>query len=140
MAWNELKDILVEVLTQLGVCLCGRCPLLWPGVPKMAQIREDPTKIYICSFGHCPNSHWTPPPVKRALCGTNCRAKSCKCPFVHGHFSRCHKPSWQGFRPPPPNGQCPNEQRFFYGGASLNLGQFSNEGGGSSEYQFFFIV
>ena len=34
--------------------------------------------------------------------------------------NRCHKPSWQGFRPPPPNGQCPNEQRFSYGGASLN--------------------
>merc|ERR1712077_119157 len=33
--------------------------------------------------------------------------------------NRCHKPSWQGFRPPPPNGQCPNEQRFSYGGASL---------------------
>ena len=27
--------------------------------------------------------------------------------------NRCHKPSWQGFRPPHPNGQCPNEQRFF---------------------------
>ena len=28
--------------------------------------------------------------------------------------NRCHKPSWQGFRPPHPNGQCPNEQRFFF--------------------------
>ena len=35
--------------------------------------------------------------------------------------NRCHKPSWQGFRPPHPNGQCPNEQRFFYSGASLSL-------------------
>ena len=34
--------------------------------------------------------------------------------------NRCHKPSWQGFRPPAPNGQCPNEQLYFYGGASLN--------------------
>ena len=34
--------------------------------------------------------------------------------------NRCHKPSWQGFRPPPPNGQCPNEQRFSLGGASLS--------------------
>ena len=33
--------------------------------------------------------------------------------------NRCHKPSWQGLRPPPPNGQCPNEQRYFYSGASL---------------------
>ena len=33
--------------------------------------------------------------------------------------NRCHKPSWQGFRPPHPNGQCPNEQRFSYVGASL---------------------
>ena len=36
--------------------------------------------------------------------------------------NRCHKPSWQGFRPPHPNGQCPNEQRFFYSGASLSWG------------------
>ena len=36
MAWNELQDILVEVLTQLGVCLCGRCPIFWPEAPKMA--------------------------------------------------------------------------------------------------------
>ena len=28
-----------------------------------------------------------PPALKRALCGTYFRAKSCKCPFVHGHFS-----------------------------------------------------
>ena len=35
--------------------------------------------------------------------------------------NRCHKPSWQGLRPPPPNGQCPNEQRYFFGGASLKL-------------------
>ena len=33
--------------------------------------------------------------------------------------NRCHKPSWQGFRPPAPNGQCPNELLYFYGGASL---------------------
>ena len=24
------------------------------------KVREAPTKIYICLFGHCPNSHWTP--------------------------------------------------------------------------------
>ena len=41
MAWNKLQDILVEVLTQLGVCLCGRCPIFWPGAPKMAQIRPN---------------------------------------------------------------------------------------------------
>ena len=23
MAWNELQDILAEILAQLGVCLCG---------------------------------------------------------------------------------------------------------------------
>ena len=34
--------------------------------------------------------------------------------------NRCHKPSWQGCRPPAPNGQCPNELLYFYGGASLN--------------------
>ena len=34
--------------------------------------------------------------------------------------NRCHKPSWQGFRPPAPNGQCPNELLYFYGGASLS--------------------
>ena len=51
------------------------------------EVREAPPKENLCSFGHCPNSHWTPPPsLKRALCGTYFRAKSCKCPFVHGHF------------------------------------------------------
>ena len=30
MAWNELQDILAEVLAQLGVCLCGGCPKFWP--------------------------------------------------------------------------------------------------------------
>ena len=28
-----------------------------------------------------------PPALKRALCGTYFRAKSCKCPFLHGYFS-----------------------------------------------------
>ena len=68
---------------------------------KQMQLREAPFNFCICSFGHCPNSHWThPPALKRALWGTYFWAKSCKCPFVHGHFSRCHKPAWQGFRPP----------------------------------------
>ena len=58
-----------------------------------AKIRKthhkgSPTIKNLCSFGHCPNSYWTPRPApKRALCGTYFRAKSCKCPFVHGHFS-----------------------------------------------------
>ena len=25
-------------------------------------IREYPSRKYLCSFGHCPNSHWAPPP------------------------------------------------------------------------------
>ena len=37
IAWNELQDILVKVLTQLGVCLCGVFPKFWPWAPKMAQ-------------------------------------------------------------------------------------------------------
>ena len=118
-------------------------------VHTQLKLREAPMRKYSSSFGHCPNSHWTPPPpphsnghsvapifgqnhanarlymdispknrchkpswqgfrpppppaLKRALCGTYFWAKSCKCPFVHGHF-----------------GQCPNEQRFSYVGASL---------------------
>ena len=33
--------------------------------------------------------------------------------------NRCHKPSWQGFRPPSPNGQCQNRARIVIGGASI---------------------
>ena len=33
MAWNELQDILAEVLAQLGVFLCG-VPMFGPGAPK----------------------------------------------------------------------------------------------------------
>ena len=29
----------------------------------LTLIREAPPKIYICSFGHCLNNHWTPPPL-----------------------------------------------------------------------------
>ena len=70
---------------------------------RLTQLREAPPKLNLCSFGHCPNSHWTPPPaLKRALCGTY---------FGQNHANarlymdispknRCHKPSWQGFRPP----------------------------------------
>ena len=37
MAWNELQDILAEVLAQLGVCLCGDVPNFGPGAPKKGQ-------------------------------------------------------------------------------------------------------
>ena len=30
MAWNELQDILAEILAQLGVCLWGGVPKFWP--------------------------------------------------------------------------------------------------------------
>ena len=49
--------------------------------------------------------------------------------------NRCHKPSWQGFRPPAPNGQCPNELLYFYGGASLTLG-LASPGIGISKFCF----
>ena len=45
MAWNELQDILVEVLTQLGVCLCGGCPKFWPKRPKRAKIVQKWPKM-----------------------------------------------------------------------------------------------
>ena len=68
-------------LSKLDKALCFACLLA-------CRIREAPQKKNLCSFGHCPNSHWTPrPALKQALCGTYFRAKSCKCPFVHGHFS-----------------------------------------------------
>ena len=34
-------------------------------------------------------------------------------------LNKCPKPSWQGSRPPPPNGQCPNRSGDIFVGASL---------------------
>ena len=103
-----------DVLCERPESKCYGESLEFPPLP----LREAPRKIYICSFGHCPNSHWTPPPLSNGhsvapIVGQN-----------HANarlymLNRCHKPSWQGFRPTHPNGQCPNEQRYFYVGASL---------------------
>ena len=38
MAWIELQDILVEVFTQLGACLCGASQILAQERPKRAEM------------------------------------------------------------------------------------------------------
>ena len=65
-----------------------------PGFWDSAFLKGSPI-----SFGHCPNSHWTPP--------------------SNGHseapLNRCPKPSWQGFRPPrpPPKWSMPKWTQIF---------------------------
>ena len=46
MTWNELQDILAEVLAQLGVCLCGGVPNFGPGTPKNGQNGPKTAKNY----------------------------------------------------------------------------------------------
>ena len=40
----------------------------------MTLLRKDPFELTPPTFGHCPNSDWTPPALNRALSGTFFRA------------------------------------------------------------------
>ena len=46
MTWNELQDILAEVLAQMGVCLCGGVPNFGPRTPKKGQNGPKTAKNY----------------------------------------------------------------------------------------------
>ena len=93
-----------------------------------ACIREAPVREYCSSFGHCPNSHWTPPHSNghsvAPIFGQN--HANARLYLDISPKNRCPKPSWQGFRPrPPPNGQCPNELLYFLSGATIAGAEFA---------------
>ena len=69
---------------------------------RLIWLWEAPTNQNPRSFGHCPNSTWTPSPtLKRALCGTFFRALFYRFERLSNpSLKKCPKPSWQGFRPP----------------------------------------
>merc|ERR1712141_732129 len=65
---------------------------------------DDPFKMVPPLFGHCPNSNYTPPALKRALWGTFFQARfyhfTIFTIFLPFSLNKCPKPSGQGFRPP----------------------------------------
>ena len=87
------------------------------------HVREHPFNLLDPTFGHCPNSDWThPPELNRALWDWalwDQFEKICKITVVA--VNKCPKPSGQAFRPPNPNGQCPNVGLNNYYGSSLSL-------------------
>ena len=92
--WDASKTLVIEYSSLKEKCLWKCSHVLLREAfknenGKFAVRLTTPTQKYSSSFEHCPNSHWTAPPpaLKRALCGTYFRAKSCKWQFVHGHFS-----------------------------------------------------
>ena len=64
--------------------------------------------------------HW-PPPLSNGHSGAPIFGQNHANAWLYLDISpknRCPKLSWQGFRHPPPNGQCPNELLYFLNGAS----------------------
>ena len=81
-----------EASFEKSVSLFGHCPFVWLGGVGEDSLRENWVKIFTNAYLNLDNSS----------------------------LNKCPKPSWQGSRPSPPNGQCPNRSGIFFGGASLS--------------------
>ena len=75
-SWNVFfKKLFIQLLNHLLVDNIGHVSLLVRHhiiyfVINLSILREAPRRLALHLFGHCPNSDYTPPALKRALWGT----------------------------------------------------------------------
>ena len=72
--WQNIKVHFSNVLPQFEALKLAHASLQWKlsfgGQHRKTPVREAPPKLAQKAFGHCPNSDYTPPALKRALWGT----------------------------------------------------------------------